>query len=151
MVVPRAEGQRVWWGSRVRRLFGLDPSKPRWPQIISPCRPVRHHLGGPLLGLVTINHCPFLIQDRTLYIGGLGSIIFWFLASFVVPHWRRLMRAPFSLVDMAQCRWEASRVHGNERPLSWGAMSGWLPGGRSAWPNCNAHLVGIKLRRGSSV
>ncbi len=41
--------------------------------------------GGPLLGLVTVNHYPFLIEDRTLYVAGLSSIAFWFCASFVVP------------------------------------------------------------------
>lgn len=40
--------------------------------------------GGPAVGLVTIKHYPFLIEDRTLYIGGLASIVFWFLASFAM-------------------------------------------------------------------
>jgi hypothetical protein len=88
--VPRADGQQLWWDSRVQRLrslFGLDPSKPRLPQILSLIWQFGIIFGGPLLGLVTISHYPFLIQDRTLYILGLGSIVFWFLASFVIPHW----------------------------------------------------------------
>jgi hypothetical protein len=40
--------------------------------------------GGPAIGLVTINHYPFLIEDRTLYGAGLASIVFWFLASFAL-------------------------------------------------------------------
>jgi len=40
--------------------------------------------GGPAIGLVTINHYPFLIEDRTLYSAGLASIVFWFLASFAI-------------------------------------------------------------------
>jgi hypothetical protein len=35
--------------------------------------------GGSLLGPVTIDQYPFLIQNRTLYIGGLASIVFWFV------------------------------------------------------------------------
>jgi hypothetical protein len=88
--VPRADGQQLWWNSRVqnlRNLFGLDASKPFWPQIVSLIWQFGIIFGGPLLGLVTINHYPFLIQDRTLYIVGLSSIVFWFLASFVIPHW----------------------------------------------------------------
>jgi hypothetical protein len=33
---------------------------------------------------VTIKYYPFLIEDRTLYIAGLASIAFWFLASFAM-------------------------------------------------------------------
>ena len=40
--------------------------------------------GGATIGLVAIKHYPFLIEDRTLYIGGLASIVFWFLASFAL-------------------------------------------------------------------
>jgi hypothetical protein len=40
--------------------------------------------GGPAIGLVTINHYPFLIEDRTLYGVGLASIVFGFLASFAI-------------------------------------------------------------------
>ena len=48
--------------------------------------------GGSLLGPVTIDQYPFLIQNRTLYIGGLASIVFWLVASFVIPHWRTVPR-----------------------------------------------------------
>ena len=40
--------------------------------------------GGPALGLVAIEHYPFLIEDRTIYIGGVFCIIFWFVASFAI-------------------------------------------------------------------
>jgi len=40
--------------------------------------------GGPAIGLVTINDYPFLIDNRTLYIGGVVSVVFWFLASFAI-------------------------------------------------------------------
>jgi hypothetical protein len=105
--VARADGKQLWWDSRVRRLcrlFGVDPSKPRLPQIpLLLWRLVWQTgiiLGGPLLGLFMLNHYPFLIQDRTLYIGALGSIVFWFLASFVIPHWSDFPRGTPLIVKL---------------------------------------------------
>jgi hypothetical protein len=74
----------VWGRPGLRNLFGLDPSRPLWPQIFSIIGQFAIIFGGPSIALVTINYYPFLIQDRTLYIGGLASIIFWFLASFAI-------------------------------------------------------------------
>lgn len=76
--------KRVWWRPGGRNPFSLDPNKARWPQIISLVGQLAIILGGPALGLVAINHYPFLIQDRTIYIGGLSTIVFWFLASFAL-------------------------------------------------------------------
>ncbi|MEA2823810.1 MAG: hypothetical protein QOF03_292 [Alphaproteobacteria bacterium] len=75
-----------WGRPGLRNLFRLDPSKPYWPQILSIIGQFAIIFGGPSIALVTIAHYPFLIQDRTLYIGGLSSIGFWFLASFVVAN-----------------------------------------------------------------
>jgi hypothetical protein len=74
----------VWGRPGLRNIFGLDPSRPLWPQIFSIIGQFAIIFGGPCIALVTINYYPFLIQDRTLYIGGLASIGFWFLASFVL-------------------------------------------------------------------
>lgn len=76
--------QGVWGRPGLRNLFGLDPSRPLWPQILSIIGQSAIIFGGPSIALVTINYYPFLIQDRTLYIGGLASIGFWFLASFAI-------------------------------------------------------------------
>jgi hypothetical protein len=78
-----AKGQQVWWRPEGRSPFALDPTKPRVPQIASIVGQSLIIFGGPAIGLVTIKYYPFLIQDRTLYIGGLASIVFWFLTSFV--------------------------------------------------------------------
>jgi hypothetical protein len=76
--------QEVWWRPGGRSPFALDPTKPRLPQIGSMVGQFLIIFGGPAVGLVTIKHYPFLIEDRTLYIGGLASIVFWFLASFAM-------------------------------------------------------------------
>ena len=77
--------QNVWWRPGGRSPFSFDPAQPRGPQILAAVWQSAIIFGGPLLGLVTINSYPFLIEDRTLYIAGLLSIAFWFCASFVVP------------------------------------------------------------------
>ncbi len=74
----------VWGHPGLRNLFGLDPSRPLWSQILSIIGQSAVIFGGPSIALITINYYPFLIQDRTLYIGGLASIGFWFLASFAL-------------------------------------------------------------------
>jgi hypothetical protein len=76
--------EQVWWRPEGRSPFALDPAKPRRPQIISAFWQSLIIFGGPLIGLLAIKHYPFLIMDRTIYVGGLTSIVFWFLASFVV-------------------------------------------------------------------
>jgi hypothetical protein len=76
--------QEVWWRPGGRSPFALDPTKPRLPQISSMVGQLLIIFGGPAIGLVTIKYYPFLIEDRTLYIAGLASIAFWFLASFAM-------------------------------------------------------------------
>ena len=92
--------EQVWWRPEGRSPFALDPTKPAGPQIFSVIWQSGIIFGGPLLGLVTISHYPFLIQDRTLYIGGLASIVFWFLASFVIPHWSDFPRGTPAIVKL---------------------------------------------------
>jgi hypothetical protein len=75
---------QVWWRPGGRSPFALDPTKPRLPQIGSAIWQSLVVFGGPLIGLVAISHYPPLIADRTIYVGGLASIGFWFLASFVI-------------------------------------------------------------------
>src|SRR5689334_6838288 len=79
-----SEVQEVWWRPGGRSPFALDPSKPRWPQIRSAIGLSFIIFGGPLLGLFAINHYPFLILERSIYIGGAAGIVFWFLASFAI-------------------------------------------------------------------
>jgi len=76
--------QEIWWRPGGRSPFALDPTKPRLPQIGSMVGQLLIIFGGPAIGLVTVKYYPFLIEDRTLYIGGLASIVFWFLASFAM-------------------------------------------------------------------
>lgn len=76
--------QEVWWRPGGRSPFALDPTKPRLPQIATAIVMALIIFGGPLIGLVAINHYPFLIEDRTIYVGGLASVAFWFLASFAL-------------------------------------------------------------------
>jgi hypothetical protein len=73
-----SSSEQVWWRPEGRSPFALDPDKPFWPQIISIVWQSLIIFGGPVIGLVTINYYPFLIQDRTIYIGGLASVVFWF-------------------------------------------------------------------------
>ncbi|HMF22290.1 MAG TPA: hypothetical protein VKG24_09205 [Pseudolabrys sp.] len=102
------DAQEVWWRPGGRSPFALDPSKPRWPQFVSTIGQCSIIFGGPALGLVTINYYPFLIQGRTIYIGGFTSVIFWFFASFAIfgdksfprgmPQWLKLkFRAAYGL------------------------------------------------------
>jgi len=76
--------QEVWWRPGGRSPFALDPDKPRWPQIRSAVGQSLIIFGGPLIGLLAIKHYPFLIMDRTIYIGGAAGIVFWILASFAI-------------------------------------------------------------------
>ena len=75
--------REVWWRPGGRSPFTLDPTRPIGPQIASAVGQFFIIFGGPALGLVVINHYPFLIRDQTIYIGGIASVIFWFIASFV--------------------------------------------------------------------
>jgi hypothetical protein len=77
-----AQTQEVWWRPEGRSPFALDPAKPAGPQIIAAIGQFGIIFGGPALGLVAIDRYPFLIPDRVIYIGGLGSILSWFAASF---------------------------------------------------------------------
>jgi hypothetical protein len=77
-------GREAWWRPEGRSPFALDPSRPARPQVIAILAHLFVILGGPLLALVTINHYPFLIADRTLYFGGLSSIVLSFVASFAL-------------------------------------------------------------------
>ena len=79
-----SNSEQVWWRPGGRSPFALDPAKPRLPQIVSAIGQSLIIFGGPLIGLLAIEHYPFLIMDRTIYIGGLASIAFWFVASFVL-------------------------------------------------------------------
>jgi hypothetical protein len=79
-----SNAQEVWWRPGGRSPFALDPDKPRLPQIISIVWQSLIIFGGPLIGLFAINRYPFLIMDRTIYIGGATGIVFWFLASFAI-------------------------------------------------------------------
>jgi len=79
-----SNSEQVWWRPGGRSPFALDPAKPRLPQIVSAIGQSLIIFGGPLIGLLAINHYPFLIMDRTIYIGGLAGIVFWFLASFAI-------------------------------------------------------------------
>lgn len=65
------------------RPFSLDPDKPRWPQILSTIGQSAIIFGGPVLGVISINRYPILVQNNTIYIVGLTSIICWFLLSFL--------------------------------------------------------------------
>jgi hypothetical protein len=76
--------QEVWWRPGGRSPFALDPTKRFWPQIGSAIGQALIIFGGPLIGLATIKYYPPLIADRTIYVGGLAGIAFWFLASFAM-------------------------------------------------------------------
>src|ERR1700674_612663 len=80
------DGKQVWGRRKGRNPFSLGRSKPRRRQIISLVGHCTVIFGGPLLGLVMIKYYPFLIQSSSLYIGGLASIVFCFLASFAFFH-----------------------------------------------------------------
>jgi hypothetical protein len=79
-----SNAQQVWWRPGGRSPFALDPTKPRWPQIGSMICQGSILFGGPALGLIAIKYYPFLVQDRVIYIGGISSLIFWFIASFAI-------------------------------------------------------------------
>ncbi len=65
-----------WWRPEGRNPFGFDPTQPLGPQIFAAVWQLGVIFGGPLLGLVTINKYPFLVDDRNLYVVGLSSIAF---------------------------------------------------------------------------
>jgi hypothetical protein len=64
--------------------LGFDPSKPMAPQIANAAAQLAFIFGGPSVALVTIHYYPFLILDRTLYVGGLSGIVLFTLATFAV-------------------------------------------------------------------
>lgn len=67
----------------LRQVFGLDPTKRKRPQILSILWQCIVLFGGPLLGIIFVDHYHFLMRDRTIYIGGVGSVCLFFLISFV--------------------------------------------------------------------
>jgi hypothetical protein len=79
-----ADAQEVWWRAGGHSPFALDPTKPFWPQVASGIGQGLVIFGGPVVGIVAINYYPFLIQDHTIYIGGISGVVFWFLASFAI-------------------------------------------------------------------
>jgi hypothetical protein len=62
----------------------LPRSQPLTPRIASAAAQTAFVLGGPAIALVMINHYPFLIRDRTIYIGGLTGVTVFTLASVVM-------------------------------------------------------------------
>jgi hypothetical protein len=74
--------QNVWWRPEGRSPFSLDPHRPVLPQIVSIAGQNLVIFGGPLLGLVAIQHYPPLVMDSTVYVVGASSIAFCFAASF---------------------------------------------------------------------
>jgi hypothetical protein len=74
--------QNVWWRPEGRSPFSLDPHKPVGPQVVLIVGQSLVIFGGPLLGLMGIQHYPPLVMDSTIYIVGASSIVFWFVASF---------------------------------------------------------------------
>jgi hypothetical protein len=89
-----------------RNPFKLDPAKPVAPQIISTLGQSTVIFGGPLLGLSAINNYPFLIRDRTIYLGGIAGIVAFFLTSFLVfRHDDFLLGLPLVLRLMVRLGW----------------------------------------------
>jgi hypothetical protein len=77
-----SNAQNVWWRPEGRSPFSLDPHRSVLPQIVSIAGQSLVIFGGPLLGLVGIQHYPPLVMDSTIYIVGASSIAFWFVVSF---------------------------------------------------------------------
>jgi hypothetical protein len=81
--------QEVWWRP--------EPVRARSDQAALAAnrvngRSIPYNFRRPAVGLVTIKYYPFLIEDRTLYIGGLASIVF--LVSGQLRHvWQRVVSA----------------------------------------------------------
>jgi len=82
---------------KFRWLFGIDPREPRAWQIAKVVGPFFLIGVGPALALLALRHYPFLVQDRTIYIGGLASLLACALATVGVvrvpagvPVWLRL-------------------------------------------------------------
>jgi hypothetical protein len=120
--------QEVWWRPGGRSPFALDPTKRRLPQIGSAIWQSLVIFGGPAIGLAAINHYPFLIADRTIYVGGLASIGLWFLASFVIwgsddfprgmpQHLKLVFRAGFGLCMTFLVFGLAGIANGYDTPL----------------------------------
>jgi hypothetical protein len=84
--------QEVWWRPGGRSPFSLDPGKPKGPQIASAALQMAVIFGGPALAIIAIDRYPLLIEDRTLYLGGLSSIAFFFAVSFAFFTKRNLPR-----------------------------------------------------------
>lgn len=88
----------------LRSVFGLDPTKPRGPQILSIVAQCTVLFGGPALAIIFIGRYPFLTTDQVIYVAGSGSIFLSFLISFVQfrrdPNLRRfplILRIAFRL------------------------------------------------------
>jgi hypothetical protein len=125
---PMSSTDHVWWRPGRRSPFSLDPTKPRLPQIGSAIWQSLVIFGGPAIGLAAINHYPFLIADRTIYVGGLASIGLWFLASFVIwgsddfprgmpQHLKLVFRAGFGLCMTFLVFGLAGIANGYDTPL----------------------------------
>lgn len=76
-----SEAPQIRWDDRA---LGLDPSKPRGPQIAAIAAQMFGIVGSPVLGLIGMVRYPMLIPDRALLIGGLASIMFSFAAGFFI-------------------------------------------------------------------
>lgn len=81
---------------RFRWVFGIDPSQPLALQIAKVLAPFGF-LGGAAVALLALRHYPFLVRDRTIYVGGLTSILACGLVSVALvstpaemPVWMRL-------------------------------------------------------------
>lgn len=62
----------------------LDPSKPRGPQIAAMAAQMFGLIGGPIFGLIGMLNYPLFVTDDTLALGGLASLVLWFLVSVLV-------------------------------------------------------------------
>ena len=58
----------VWGRPGLRNLFGLDPSRPLWTQILSIIGQFAIIFGGPSIALVTINYYLSLPKTRFVHI-----------------------------------------------------------------------------------
>lgn len=90
----------------LREGLGLNAREPKSRQIVTILLWTVPLICGPALGLVFDAHYPFLVQDRTLYIGAAISVFFLFLFSFVaLRRDRSLPRFPMPLRIVARLGW----------------------------------------------
>ena len=124
-----AEIQASWSRLPQGNPLGLDPTKPRGPQLLSMAAQLGLIFGGPALGLVAMENFPVLVLDRTIYLGGLASIAFWFVASFALfgakyfpagtpPIARLLFRAAIGLCTTGLILGVAGITNGYGTPLA---------------------------------